>query len=51
MEVLYSTGIRRMEVVNLKLHDIEHQLGTAFIHLGKGKKTGFYRLENDRLRG
>jgi len=38
MEVLYSTGIRRMEVVNLKLHDIDHQLGTAFIHLGKGKK-------------
>lgn len=38
MEVLYSTGIRRMEVVNLKLHDIDHQLGTVFIHQGKGQK-------------
>jgi len=38
MEVLYSTGIRRMEVVNLKLHDVDHQLGTVFIYQGKGKK-------------
>lgn len=38
MEVLYSTGIRRMEVVNLKLHDVVQQLGTVFIHQGKGQK-------------
>jgi integrase/recombinase XerD len=38
MEVLYSTGIRRMEVVNLKLHDVDHQLGTVFIYQGKGQK-------------
>lgn len=38
MEVLYSTGIRRMEVVNLKLHDVDHQLGTVFIFQGKGQK-------------
>jgi integrase/recombinase XerD len=38
MEVLYSTGIRRMEVVNLKLHDVDFSLGTVFIYQGKGQK-------------
>lgn len=38
MEVLYSSGIRRMELMNLKVHDVAHNLGTLFIHEGKGKK-------------
>jgi len=38
MEVLYSTGIRRMEVVNLKLHSIDRTWGTVFICEGKGRK-------------
>jgi integrase/recombinase XerD len=38
MEVLYSTGIRRMEVVDLKLHDVDFSLGTVFIYQGKGQK-------------
>lgn len=38
MEVLYSTGIRRMEIVNLKLHDIDKTWGTVFIYQGKGRK-------------
>lgn len=38
MEVLYSTGIRRMEVVNLKLYDLDAERGTLMVRLGKGKK-------------
>jgi integrase/recombinase XerD len=38
MEVLYSTGIRRMEVVNLQLYDIDKERGTLMVRLGKGKK-------------
>lgn len=38
VEVLYSTGIRRMEVVNLKLHNIDYGWGTVFICEGKGRK-------------
>jgi integrase/recombinase XerD len=38
MEVLYSTGIRRMELVSLKINDIDRRSGTAFISEGKGRK-------------
>ena len=38
LEVLYSTGIRRMEVVNLKLYDIDVDRGTLMVRQGKGKK-------------
>ncbi len=38
MEVLYSTGIRRAEVINLKLYDIDSERGTLAVRLGKGKK-------------
>jgi len=38
LEVLYSTGIRRMEVVNLKLYDIDSDRGTLMVRQGKGKK-------------
>ncbi|WP_220487000.1 site-specific tyrosine recombinase XerC [Pseudoalteromonas sp. SR45-1] len=38
MEVLYSTGIRRMEIVNLTIHDVAYHLGTLFIRQGKGQK-------------
>ncbi len=38
LEVLYSTGIRRMEVINLKLYDIDVDRGTLMIRQGKGKK-------------
>jgi len=38
LEVLYSTGIRRMEVVNLQLYDIDKERGTLMVRLGKGKK-------------
>jgi integrase/recombinase XerD len=38
LEVLYSTGIRRMEVINLKIHDVDEDRGTLMVRLGKGKK-------------
>lgn len=38
LETLYSTGIRRMEIINLKLYDIDSDRGTLMIRLGKGKK-------------
>jgi len=38
MEVLYSTGIRRAEVINLKLYDIDSERGTLAVRLGKGRK-------------
>jgi integrase/recombinase XerD len=38
LETLYSTGIRRMEVVNLKLHDVDCERGALMVRLGKGAK-------------
>jgi len=38
LEVIYSTGIRRMEVVNLKLHGLDAERGTVMVRQGKGKK-------------
>lgn len=38
LEVLYSTGMRRMELLHLKVHDIDAERGTVMIRQGKGKK-------------
>lgn len=38
LETFYSTGIRRMELANLKLYDIDADRGTVMIRQGKGKK-------------
>lgn len=38
LETLYSTGIRRMELVNLKVQDIDCERGTLIVRQGKGKK-------------
>jgi integrase/recombinase XerD len=38
IETLYSTGMRRMEISNLKLYDLDVERGTIFIYEGKGKK-------------
>lgn len=38
LEVFYSTGMRRMELVGLKLHDLDPERGTVMIRQGKGKK-------------
>ena len=38
METLYSSGIRRLELVKLALYDIDTRRGTLMIREGKGKK-------------
>ena len=38
LEVLYSTGIRRMEVINLTVWDLDQERGTLMVRQGKGKK-------------
>ena len=38
LETLYSTGMRRMELANLKLHDVDIDRGTVMIRQGKGQK-------------
>jgi integrase/recombinase XerD len=38
LEVFYSTGIRRSEMLRLTLFDIDPQRGTLMVRLGKGRK-------------
>lgn len=38
LETLYSTGMRRMELVNLKLFDVDLERGSVMIREGKGRK-------------
>ncbi len=37
-EIFYSTGIRRHELINLNVYDLDIKKGTLMIRLGKGKK-------------
>jgi integrase/recombinase XerD len=38
LETLYSTGIRRMEIIGLQQRDIDYERGTLMVRQGKGKK-------------
>eukprot|EP01042_Synura_sphagnicola_P001840 gene1840-2163_t len=38
MEVLYSTGLRRMEITQLIASDIDHERGVILVRQGKGRK-------------
>ena len=38
LETLYSTGVRRMEAVQLKTPDVDFAGGAVFVRQGKGKK-------------
>lgn len=38
LETFYSTGMRRAELCNLKLHELDMERGTVMIREGKGKK-------------
>lgn len=38
LETFYSTGIRRMELINLGVTDIDEDRGTLMVRQGKGKK-------------
>ncbi|EKR62081.1 putative site-specific tyrosine recombinase XerC [Leptospira weilii str. 2006001853] len=39
LETIYSTGIRRMELRNLHVSDIDFEMKTLLVREGKGKKT------------
>ena len=38
LETLYSTGMRRMEIIHLRQYDLDVDRGTIMIRQGKGKK-------------
>lgn len=38
LEVFYSTGMRRLELIHLKRYDLDAERGTVLIRQGKGKK-------------
>lgn len=38
LETLYSTGLRRKELVNLSIFDVERARGTVLVRAGKGQK-------------
>jgi len=38
LETLYSTGMRRLELIQLRLFDLDPERGTVMIRQGKGKK-------------
>ena len=44
LEVLYATGIRRSELLNLKEHDIDHSRQTVFVKEGKYNKDRYLPL-------
>jgi integrase/recombinase XerD len=41
LEVLYSTGLRRLEIINLKLFDLAFDRGLLAVREGKGKKDRY----------
>lgn len=38
LETLYSTGMRRLELIHLTLPDVDAERGVVYIHEGKGRK-------------
>ncbi|WP_160147897.1 tyrosine-type recombinase/integrase [Trinickia soli] len=38
LETLYSTSIRRMEIIGLQQRDVDYERGTLMVRQGKGKK-------------
>ncbi len=49
LEVLYSTGIRRQEVINLTRQDINTGAGVIAVRQGKGKKDRFVPIGDRAL--
>lgn len=46
LETLYSTGIRRSELIHLKLYDVDTRNGTLMVRAGKGHKDRWVPLGN-----
>jgi site-specific recombinase XerD len=51
LETLYSTGLRRRELVGLCLQDLDLERGSLFVREGKGKKDRYVPLSNMLIRG
>ncbi|ULH27604.1 tyrosine-type recombinase/integrase [Leptospira weilii] len=49
LEVVYSTGIRRMELGNLHVRDIDFEAKTLLVREGKGKKTRLIPISDRAL--
>ena len=49
IETLYSTGMRRMELVNLTVYDIDHRRGAVWIREGKYQKDRFVPIGDNAL--
>ncbi|PCH62787.1 MAG: hypothetical protein COC09_02915 [Gammaproteobacteria bacterium] len=49
IETLYNTGMRRMELVNLTLYDIDYRRGAVWIRQGKNQKDRFIPIGNSAL--
>jgi integrase/recombinase XerD len=41
LEVIYATGLRRLEIINLKLFDLQLDRGLLVVRQGKGKKDRY----------
>jgi integrase/recombinase XerD len=50
LEVLYSTGLRRMEVANLHVADIDNERGLVFVRKGKWGKDRWIPISNRATR-
>ena len=49
LETLYSTGMRRMEIANLKLNDVDMDRGMVMIQEGKGAKDRYIPIGDRAL--
>jgi len=50
LETLYSTGMRRMELANLEVWDLDREGGAVFIRQGKGQKDRVIPIGERALR-
>ncbi len=50
LETIYSTGMRRMEVVGLTLYDVDSERGTVMVRQGKGNKDRMIPVGERALR-
>ncbi len=49
--MLSSTGVRRQELIDLKLYDLDSQRGVILVREGKGKTDRMMLIGSARLRG
>jgi integrase/recombinase XerD len=51
LEAIYASGLRRLEVMNLKLFDLQFDRGLIVVRQGKARKTATRRLVSARPHG